>query len=350
MAVNEAKLQAFLARALHDLAAAQSAALVVIGDRLGLYRAMSGAGPLTPAELAARTGTAERYVREWLANQACSGYVEYDPGGGTFTLPEEQALALATEGGRASLGGAFQAAIGLVKAESEVAAAFRSGDGLSRSAYAPDVAVGLGRTARARHADLVPRWIPAMDGIEARLREGARVADVGCGQGAALILLATAFPRSRFVGFDTDPRALEGARVDAMEAGLGDAVRFELASAADFPGEGFDLITSFESLHEASDPVAAARRIRAALGPDGAWLVVEPWSAERLEENFGPWGRLVSSMSALHCLPVSGSGGSFGPGAMIGEHGVARIARAAGFTRCRKLLEGSLQLVLEARR
>lgn len=350
MAVNEAKLQAFLARALYDLAAAQSAALVVIGDRLGLYRAMSGAGALTPVELAARTGTSERYVREWLANQACGGYVEYDPDRGTFTLPEEQGMALATEGSRGFLAGAFQTAVGLVKAEEDVAAAFRTGDGVSRSTYAPDVAEGMGRTSRARHgADLLLRWIQAMDGIEARLQAGARVADIGCGRGAALVLLATAFPGSRFVGFDADPRSIERARAEAAQAGLGEGVRFEVASATDFPGEGFDLVTSIESLHEVSDPVSAARRIRAALRPDGAWLIVEPFSAERLEENLGPWGRLVSSMSALHCLPVSASGGALGPGAMMGEHGIAEVVQAAGFTRCRKVIESSLHVVLAAR-
>lgn len=348
--VNEAKLQAFLTRAAYDLAAAQSAALVAIGDRLGLYSALAGSGPLTPAELARRTGTSERYLAEWLANQACGGYVEYEPRDGTFRLPDEQALALAAEGSRSFLAGAFQAAVGLVKAEARVAEAFRSGGGVASESYVAEVGEGMDRTSRARlMADLLPRWIPALEGMSGRLEAGAAVADLGCGRGALVLQLAAAFPRSRFLGIDAQVAAVEVARLAARRAGVDDRARFEVVAAADLPGDGYDLVTSFESLHEMSDPVLVARRIRFALGPDGAWLLVEPFASDRLEEDIGPWGRLTSSMSALHCLPVSAAAGGFGLGARAGERRLREVLEQARFTRVRRAAESPFQIVLEAR-
>jgi ubiquinone/menaquinone biosynthesis C-methylase UbiE len=344
--VNQAKRQAFLARALHDLAAAQSAGLVAIGDRLGLYRAMAGAGPLTPRELAARTATSERYVAEWLANQACGGYVEYRPRDGTFELPEEHADALAEEDSPGLVAGAFRTAAGLVNAEAQVAEAFRTGGGVPADAYAPEVAEGMARTSRARlGADLLEGWIAALEGMQGRLERGGAAADVGCGRGAALIRLAGAYPAARFLGIDTQRTLIEAARSDASRAGAGN-VRFETASAEDLPGHGYDLVTCFESLHEMADPVAAARRIRAALGPEGALLVVEPFAAGRLEDDLGPWGRLTSSMSVLHCLPVSAASGL---GARAGARRLEEVLRAASFTRVRQAAESAYQLVLEAR-
>ena len=348
--MNEAKLQAFLTRAVYDLAAAQSAALVAIGDRLGLYRAMAGAGPLTPAELARRTRTSERYVAEWLANQACGGYVEYEPRDGTFLLPEEQAYALAEEGSRAFLAGAFQTAVGLAKVWAQVAEAFRSGGGVPADAFGSEVGEGMDRTSRARlAAELLPRWIPALGDVGRRLDQGASVADVGCGRGAAVLQLAAAFPRSLFLGIDPQAAAVQSARLAAKRLGVDDRVRFRVATATALPEDGYDLVTCFESLHEIPDPVAAARRIRDALRPDGAWLLVEPFASDRLEDDLGPWGRLTSSMSALHCLPVSAAAHGFGPGARAGERRLRDILQEARFTRVGRVAGSPYQIVLEAR-
>jgi len=350
MAVNDAKLQAFLARALYDLAAAQSASLVAIGDRLGLYKAMAGAGRLTPRELAQRTGASEAYLREWLANQACGGYVEYDPATGAFVLPEEQALALAGEESPAFVAAAFQVAAGLARLQDPLATAFRSGRGVPRDAYGPAVALGMARTSRARYReDLLRRWVGALPGMTARLEAGASVADLGCGHGAVVLVLARAFPRSRFAGFDADAASIEAARSAAAEARLRASVRFERASAVDFPGAGYDLVTCLESFHEMGDPQSVARRVRAALASDGAWLIVEPFAAGRLEDDVGPWGRLVSSMSALQCLPVSlaDGGGALGPRA--GAAAIAEVVHAAGFGRVRSLPDEPYQVLIEAR-
>jgi SAM-dependent methyltransferase len=350
MAANEAKLQAFLARALYDLGAAQSAALVALGDRLGLYKAMAGAGPLTPAQLAERTGTSEVYLRAWLANQACGGYVEYDAGRGAFTLPEEQAIALAREDGPAFVAAAFQAAAGLAGAPEALAGAFRTGRGVPREAYAAELAEATGRAARARYTEgLLRRWLDAMPGMTARLEAGASVADIGCGEGAALLALARAFPRSRLAGYDAHAPSIEAARRGARDRGLAGRVRFEVAAAAELPGAAYDLVTCFESLHEMADPGRVARRVRAALAAEGAWLIVEPFASGRLEGDLGPWGRLVSSMAALHCLPVSlaDGGGALGPRA--GAAAIAEVARDAGFRSVRSLPDEPYQILLEAR-
>lgn len=350
MAANEARLQAFLARALYDLGAAQSAWLVALGDRLGLYKAMAGAGPLTPAQLAERTGASEAYLREWLANQACGGYVEYDPARGAFTLPEEQALALARDDSPACVAGAFRVAAALAGAQEPLAAAFRSGSGVPREAYGGEVGAGMARVSRARYGpDLLRRWLGAMPGMTARLESGGSAADLGCGQGAVVLALARAFPRSRFFGFDADAASIAAARDRAEQAGLGGRVRFEVVSAAGLPEAGYDLVTSFESLHEMGDPLAVARRVRASLDPGGAWLIVEPFASGRLEDDIGPWGRLVSSMSALHCLPTSLADGRGALGPRAGAAAIAAVARAAGFGTVRPLPEEPYQVLLEAR-
>jgi SAM-dependent methyltransferase len=343
-------LQAFLARALHDLAAAQSAALVALGDRLGLYRALDGAGPLTPAELARRTGTNERYVAEWLANQACGGYLEYEPQGGTFLLPEEHAEALTRDESPSLVAGSFRVAAGLMKSEASVAEAFRSGAGVPAASYADEVAEGMQRTSRARlGAELLARWIPALAGMNARLEAGAEAADVGCGRGAAVLLLAAAYPRSRFLGIDRQAPAIAAARAAATRAGAANA-RFEVADALELAGSGYALVTSFESLHEMADPLGAARRIHAALDAEGAWLLVEPYASDRLADDLGTWGRLTSSLSVLHCLPVSAAAGGFGLGARVGERRLREVLADAGFTRVRRAAENPSLIVLEARR
>lgn len=348
MPVNEARLRAFLARALYDLAAAESAALVVIGDRLGLYRAMAGAGPLTAGELARRTGTDPSYVRTWLVSQAAGGYVEYDAGRDAFALPDEHAQVLAAEEGPWALTGGFELAVGLIKAEQSVAAAFRAGGGRPPDEYDPQVDEGMARSARARcRARLLTVWLPALDGVVGRLEAGARVADVGCGDGAALCLLAQAFPRSRLVGYDSRPSVVGRATRRAAELGLASRVRFEVASAVDLPDGRFDLVTCFDALHEMADPAAAARRVRAALDPDGTWLLVEPLPGT-LPHDAGPRLRLLAATSLLYCLPVSRHQGAAGPGALLGEGQLEATLRAAGFARLRRL-DDPFQLVLEAR-
>jgi SAM-dependent methyltransferase len=350
MAVNEAKLRAFLARTFYDLAAAQSAVLVVIGDRLGLYRAMANAGPLTVMALAAKTGVDEGYLRAWLVNQAAGGYVEYDATGETFRLPEEQAQALAREDSDVFLPGAFQLGLGLSRQEERVRAAFRDGSGVPMHGFEADVADGLDRSFRLRHgAHLLSSWIPALDGMVARLEAGSTVADVGCGRGAAVLLLAAAFPRSRFIGFDPDAAAIELARRRAVDRGLGEAVRFEAASASDFGGRGYDLITSFEVLHEVADAVGAARHVRRALRADGSWLIVEPMVDDRVEDNLHTSGRLVSSVSVLYCLPVTRAAGGRGDGVLRGERWLRGLLETTGFARVRRVGETPFSLVVEAR-
>jgi SAM-dependent methyltransferase len=350
MAANEARIQAFLARALFDLGAAQSAWLVALGDRLGFYKAMAGAGPLTPRQLAERTGASEAYLLEWLANQACGGYVEYDPASGAFTLPEEHAVALAREDHPASVAGAFRAAAALAASQEALAGAFRTGAGVPREAYGAEVGAGMARASRARYDEpLLRRWLGALPGVTARLESGGTVVDVGCGQGAVALALARSFPRSRVVGLDADASAIAAARGLAEEGGLSASVRFEVAAAAELPGNGYDLVTCFESFHEMAEPLAVARRVRAALAPDGAWLIVEPFASGRLEADIGPWGRLVSSMSALYCRPTSLSDGGGALGPRAGAQALAEVVRAAGFSTVRALPEEGYQIRIEAR-
>ena len=350
MAANEARLQAFLARVLYDLGAAQSAWLVAIGDRLGLYKAMAGAGPLTPRQLAQRAGVSEVSLAEWLANQACGGYVEYDPGSGAFTLPEEHALALARDDSPASMAGAFRVAAALAASQEALAGAFRTGAGVPREAYGPEVAAGMARASRARYDEaLLRRWLGALPGVAARLESGGTAADLGCGQGALALALARAFPRSRVVGLDADAASIAAARRLAEEAGLAASVRFEVAAAAGLPGGGYDLVTCFASFHEMADPLAVARRVRAALAPEGAWLIVEPFASGRLEADIGPWGRLVSSVAALHCLPTSLADGGGALGARAGAAAITDVVRAAGFATVRPLPEEGYQIRIEAR-
>src|SRR5262252_4356531 len=261
--IDENKLNAFIGRAVGDIGAAMSAALVLIGDELGLYKAMASAGPITPGELAKRTETTERYVREWLNNQAAGGYVSYDAAGGRYTLPPEQALALADETSPAFLPGAFQLIAAAMRAEPRIAQAFRSGGGLDWGDHDPILYVGVERFFRSGYlGNLVSAWLPALDGVEAKLKRGARVVDVGCGHGASTILMARSYPTSQFLGVDSHAASIETARRRARDAGVADRVRFEVASAQDFAGNGYDLVTCFDCLHDMADPVGAARHIR----------------------------------------------------------------------------------------
>jgi SAM-dependent methyltransferase len=349
--IDQAKLDEFMGRFVVDLGAAMSAALVVIGDRLGLYRAMADGTPTSAEELAERTGTDPRYVREWLSNQAAGGYVSYDPAGEAFFLTPEQSLALAQEGSPAFVPGAFQVATALTKDEEKIADAFVGRHGVGWHEHHQDLFAGTERFFRPGYAaNLVSGWIPALDGVEAKLRSGARVADIGCGHGASTILMAQSFPGSRFVGFDYHEASVQRARAAARDAGLQDQVRFEVASAKQYPGDGYDLVAMFDCLHDMGDPVGAAAHVLETLAPDGTWLIVEPYAGDRLEDNLGPVGRVFYGASTLVCTPASRDQEvGLALGAQAGEARLREVVTAGGFTRFRRATETPFNLVLEAR-
>jgi SAM-dependent methyltransferase len=350
MAATEAEVTEFVHKALGDLGSALTASLVVIGDKLGLYKALAAGGPATPAELAARTGTRERYVREWSAAQAAAGYITYDPKSGRYTLPEAHVAALTDEESPACVLGGFQGMTAAMKAEPKVAEAFRKGGGVGWHEHDPGLFHGTERFFRPGYnANLVGAWIPALEGVAAKLKAGARVADVGCGHGASTLILAKAFPRSTFVGFDYHAASIERARERAREAGVADRVSFEVAAAKDFPGS-YDLVAFFDCLHDMGDPVGAARHVRESLGRDGTWMLVEPFAHDRVEDNLNPLGRVFYSVSTLVCTPASLSQEvGLGLGAQAGEARLTDVLSQAGFTRIRRATETPFNLVLEAR-
>jgi SAM-dependent methyltransferase len=349
--VDQAKLDEFMGRFVGDLGAAMSAALVVIGDRLGLYRAMSDGDPFTADELASRTGTDARYVREWLSNQAAGGYVNYDAGREQFFLTPEQSLALAQEGSPAFVPGAFQLATSLIKDEEKIADAFQSGRGVGWHEHHHDLFTGTERFFRPGYAaNLVSSWIPALDGVHARLESGALVADVGCGHGASTILMAQAYPRSEFVGFDYHEASIETARKAASQAGLGGRVGFEVAAAKEYPGDGYDLVAMFDCLHDMGDPIGAAAHVLGTLSSDGTWMIVEPYAGDRLEDNLNPVGRVFYGASTLVCTPASRDQEvGLALGAQAGEARLRAVATEGGFTRFRRATETPFNIVLEAR-
>jgi SAM-dependent methyltransferase len=350
MALDQSRLEELLGRFVNDFGAAGFAATVVIGDRLGLYRALA-TGPATAAELADRTSTHERYVAEWLAAQAASGYVSYDPDNGHFWLSEEQEFALANEDGPMYLPGAFQVMVAAVKDEPKVTEAFRSGAGVGWHEHDPDLFAGTERFFRPGYAaNLISSWIPALDGVQAKLERGARVADVGCGHGASTILMAQAWPHSRFVGFDYHQPSIERAQKAAAQAGVADRCRFQVAAASDYPGTGYDLVAVFDALHDMGDPVGTAAHIYQTLAPDGTFLLVEPYAGDRLEDNLNPVGRAFYAASTLLCVPHSLTeepGAALG--AQAGERRLGEVATAAGFGRFRRAAETPFNLVFEAR-
>ena len=350
MAIDEAKLNEFMGKAVGDIGAALSAALVVVGDRLGLYKAMDGAGPLTPTALAKRTGTTERYVREWLNNQAASGYVTYDPKGGTYTLPEEQAMAFAQEGSPAFIPGAFQVIAACFAAQDRIGDCFKSGAGMEWGEHHPCLFEGTERFFRPGYAaNLVGSWLPALEGVVPKLKAGGSVADVGCGLGASTILMSQAFPASRFIGFDYHEGSVRMARERAKAAGLGDRVRFEVASATTFPGKSYDLVAHFDCLHDMADPLGAARHVRETLAPGGSWLIVEPFAGDRVEENLNPVGRVFYGASTMLCVPTSLAAHGPALGAQAGEARLREVVLAAGFRGFRRATQTPFNLILEAR-
>lgn len=350
-AVNMDKLMAFLGQVIGELGATVNAGLIVIGDRLGLYKAMAGAGPITSTELAEKTRTSERYVREWLNAQAAGGFVEYTPETQRYLLPPEQAMALANEESPAFVCGAFELATASLKSESQIESAFRSGAGFGWHQHDLGVSTGCERFFRPGYnANLVSSWLPALEGVEAKLGVGAKVADVGCGLGASTRLMAQAYPRSRFTGFDYHPESIELARQKAKDAGLQDRATFEVAKAAAFPGSGYDLIAMFDCLHDMGDPVGAARHVRQALAADGTWLIVEPIAGDRVEQNLNPVGRAYYAFSTFLCTPNSLSQDvGLALGAQAGEARIKDVATAGGFTRFRRVAETPFNVVYEVR-
>jgi SAM-dependent methyltransferase len=349
--LDQAKLEAFVGQAVLDMGAAISGLLLHLGDRLGLYKAMAGAGPITSATLAQRTGTAERYVREWLANQAAGGYVRYDPDGATFELPAEHAMVLANEESPVFLAGAFETIASCYADHALVLDAFRTGAGIGWHAHDDRLFSGVVRLFRPGYAaHLVNDWLPALDGVTGKLRTGAKVADVGCGHGASTSILAQAFENSTFAGFDPHEPSIQAAREAAAAAGVQRQVTFDVASAKDFPGHGYDLVCLFDALHDMGDPVGAARHIRQSLAPDGTLLLVEPNAGDALEENLNPVGRTYYGLSTVICTPGSvAQEVGLGLGAQAGERRLAAVLHEAGFSHVRRATETPFNIVLQAK-
>jgi ubiquinone/menaquinone biosynthesis C-methylase UbiE len=351
VAVDDAKLEAFMGQALGDLGAAISGLMVYVGDQLGLYKTMAAVGPVTPAALAARTETDERYVREWLDNQAAGGYVTYDPASRTYELPPEQALALADEDSPAFLPGGFTGVVAAYVDADTFVDAFRTGRGVGWHEHDGRLFLGTERLFRPGYQGyLVSEWIPALEGVDARLRAGAMVADVGCGHGASTILLAQAYPDSHFVGFDYHAPSIDTARKRAAEGGVADRVRFEVASAKDYSQDGYDLVTFFDCLHDMGDPVGAAVHARRALTDGGTVMLVEPFAGDRPEDNHNPVGRAYYGFSTVVCTMASRAQEvGLALGAQAGEARLREIFEQAGFTTFRRATETPMNIVYEAR-
>jgi SAM-dependent methyltransferase len=351
MTIDEKKLEGFVHKVLGDVGATGTAGLAIIGDRLGLYKAMAGAGPLSPAELAAKTGTNERCIREWLSAQAAAEYVDYDPATGRFTLPDEHAAVLADDTSPASMMGGLLGFTAMIKAQEKIVEAFKKDGALGWHEHHPDLFEGTRRLFHPGYmANLVDQWIPALEGVRDKLEQGAKVADVGCGHGASTLIMAKAFPKTTFAGFDVHPPSIDKARDLAAEAGLDGRVNFEVATAKTFPGSDYDLVAFFDCLHDMGDPVGAARYVRKALKPDGAFMLIEPFAGDKLEDNINPVGRVYYNASTMVCTPCSLSQEvGLGLGAQAGEERLRTVLKEAGFTRFRRATETPMNLVLEAR-
>ena len=345
------KLMQFVFRAVDEVGATLNSALVVWGDKLGLYRALAGSGGLSPSELAERTGTAERYVREWLNAQAAGGFVEYDADSGLYSLPPEQTVALTDPSSPAYLPGFFQIALGSVIDSPRIMEAARSGQGIAWGDHVHDVHDGCERFFRPSYnAHLIAEWLPALDGVVEKLERGARVADVGCGHGASTILMAQAFPNSTFAGSDYHDGSIETARQRAQEAEVSDRVTFDIKPASSYGGTGYDLVTVFDCLHDMGDPVGAARHVRSTLKPDGTWMIVEPAAGDRVEDNLNPVGRAYYAFSTLLCTPASLSQEvGLALGAQAGEGRIRELVTGAGFSRFRRVAQTPFNVVFEAR-
>jgi SAM-dependent methyltransferase len=344
------KLNAFIGQFVGDLGAAVHAGMVVIGEKLGLYKALA-TGPMTASELAAKTQTDERYVREWLSSQAAGGYITFDATTNQFSLNEEQAFALANEDSPAYLPGAFELALGSLAAVPRIAESFRSGAGMGWHEHDDGVFHGCEKFFRPGYAaNLVSSWIPALHDVKEKMEAGARVADVGCGKGASTLLMAKAFPKSHFFGFDYHDKSIEAARESAQRDGVADRVTFEVAKAKEYPGGDYDFVAVFDCLHDMGDPIGAAAHVRQSLNDDGTWMIVEPFANDQLKDNLNPVGRVYYSFSTLLCTPCSRSQEvGLCLGAQAGESRIREVVKAAGFNRFRRATETPFNIVYEAR-
>ena len=348
---NPEKLDALMGKLVGELGSALAGASVLLGDRLGLYKAMADGVAVTSVDLAKKAGLNERYVREWLAAQAASGYVDYHPDRRAFSLSPEQAMAFAEESSPAFFAGAFEVVQSAYMDEPKVAEAFRTGKGVGWHEHSKCLFSGTERFFRPGYnANLVSTWIPALDGVEAKLKAGAKVADVGCGHGASTILMAQAYPKSQFFGFDYHGPSIDRAKDMAKEAGVADRITFQQASAKDYPAKGYDLVAFFDCLHDMGDPVGAGRHVKETLASDGTWMVVEPFAHDNLEDNLNPVGRIFYAASTFICTPASLSQEvALGLGAQAGEGRLRQVALDAGFTRFRRATETPFNLILELR-
>ncbi|HET6408131.1 MAG TPA: class I SAM-dependent methyltransferase [Chthoniobacteraceae bacterium] len=349
--IDEKRLHEFMGKVVAELGAVMNGALVLIGDELGLYRAMADSKAVTPTQLAEKTSTSERMVREWLAAQAAGGYVTYNASEKTFTLPPEQALALATENSPCFVAGGFDVPRSVYLDLPQIIQAFRDGRGLGWDRRSPSLFRGTERFFRSTYLEsLTSSWIPALEEVEDKLSQGAKVADIGCGHGASTLLMGQAYPQSQFVGFDFHPKSIETARTIAEIAGIKDSVTFEVASAKEYPGGDYDLVTFFDCLHDMGDPVGAAEHVRRSLKPNGTWMIVEPFAHDQLESNFNPIGRVFYAASAMICTPASmAQEVGLALGAQAGELRLREVVTKGGFNRFRRATETPFNIVYEAR-
>lgn len=344
------KLNAFIGQFVSDFGAAVHAGMVVIGEKLGLYKTLAN-GPMTSTELAAATQTDERYLREWLASQAAGGYITFDAATNKFSMTEEQAFTLAREDSPAYLPGAFELVLGSLAAVPRIAESFRSGAGMGWHEHDDGVFHGCEKFFRPGYAaNIVSSWIPALHDVRQKLEAGARVADVGCGKGASTLLMAKAFPKSHFFGFDYHDKSIEAARETAQREGLSERVTFDVAKAKEFPGKDYDFVAVFDCLHDMGDPIGAAAHVRRAMANDGTWMIVEPFANDQLKDNLNPVGRVYYSFSTLLCTPCSRSQEvGLCLGAQAGESRIREVVTQAGFSRFRRATETPFNIVYEAR-
>jgi SAM-dependent methyltransferase len=349
--IDEARLEAFMGQAVADMGSNISAPLMLMGEKLGLYKAMAGAGPMSSAELAERSGVAERSVREWLRNQAAGGYVTYDAASDSYTLPDEHALALADEESPFYILGAYELIASLYADEDRILEAFRSGEGMGWHEHDHRLFRGTERFFRPGYrAHLVTEWIPALEGVQEKLENGAKVADVGCGHGASTIIMAEAFPNSEFYGFDYHEASIASAREAAEAAGVSDRINFAVAAAKDYPGEGYDLVCVFDCLHDMGDPAGAAAHIHSTLARDGTWMIVEPFAGDSVADNLNPVGRIFYGASTVICTPASlDQEVGLALGAQAGQARLSEVIEEGGFSTVRRATETPFNLVLEAK-
>jgi SAM-dependent methyltransferase len=349
--VDDAKLHQFIGQMLSDLGGAASIGLVRIGDSLGLYKTLHARGPMTVGELAAEAGVNERYLREWLSHQAASNYLSYDPATQKFTLPPEQAMVFAVEDSPVYMVGAFTCMSAFLDNLAKVQPAFKTGGGVAWGYQTSCLFCAVAEFFRPGYQNsLVSNWLPALDGVVAKLEGGARVADVGCGHGLSTVIMAKAFPKSQFIGYDFHPSSIERARAHAREHDVTSNARFEVGTAKDYPEKDFDLVTFFDCLHDMGDPAGAAAHVRQSLKPDGSWMIVEPMAGDRLEDNLNPVGRIFYAASTMVCVPTSLAqevGAALG--AQAGETRLREVITAGGFRNVRRAAETPFNMVLEAR-